>query len=163
MWRRMSHALAWFFFRRSDVSLCAEMARRHAACRYCRCVCRVLEFIPGFGPGHCDDELEFYAMTDTGKPEPGPQTEDDINWWRAWQEIYGLKADGDVGHQTTWQVQQNEIQLQVESEFARRMEDEVKRLKSQITVKDDDNWQLIVGLAACTGIIFGFAIAWMWN
>ena len=102
MWRRISHALAWVFYGKSNVSLCAEMARRRAACRFCRCVCRVLEFVPTFGPGHCDDELEMYEMKTTRKP--GPLTKQDNKFWSDFQKIYGIKPDGKPGHQTTGQV-----------------------------------------------------------
>ena len=102
MWRRISHALAWVFYGKSNVSLCAEMARRRAACRFCRCVCRVLEFVPTFGPGHCDDELEMYEMKTTRKP--GPLTKQDNKFWSDFQKVYNLKADGKPGHQTTGQV-----------------------------------------------------------
>lgn len=102
MWRSLSHALLWVFYGKRDVSLCAELARRRAACRFCRCVCRALEFVPTFGPGHCDEEFELYQMKTIR--EPGPETEADRKQIAAWQREWGIQEDGLWGTQSTGQL-----------------------------------------------------------
>ena len=106
MWRRISHALAWVIYGNSKMSLCAEMARRRAACRFCRCVCRALEFIPTFGPGHCEQEMEMYDLgvkvTDVA---PGPL---DKKAWKAFQKRWSIQDDGLPYAQTAAQVRELE-------------------------------------------------------
>ena len=102
MWRLLSRLLNALTFGKFNETLCARLARKRAACRLCRCVCRALEFVPTFGPGHCDDELEMYAMKTVRLP--GKLTSADKKQIRAWQTQWGIYIDGIWGTQSTGQL-----------------------------------------------------------